>query len=457
MSTSSEKIQSPMSEFALVCRGCLTYANPMKNMYEWGLAEDFFRLTDVEGGRDEGISELLCAACEETLRVCKSFRLQCLESDMLLRNTAKKKTPDPGPDIPLEVNISHILDDDKLTIYISLPDSQDKIQLPCPYDCKGEYQKKYDLKQHLIKLHQKPKDYCVETRFYCTAMDCSYNAGSERQKWFSERKFLNQHYKKVHRRKLFQCRYCSEGFSAQPDYRRHMTICNLKYPCEICNTEYKNREKYLVHLLRKHPDLHKKYKAEKRKSKLVNDSKKAKNDEKFDFCDSPKRTFATQTLSPEDTIKNDVALPSWQSLPGKSEDEIKRDEISTQTVFEDLLSLKSQTSEDEIYFSETVSLSDIQTQTFPVEFGLSRSNKETLTNETQSPDLSIKETQTCLCLYDSPKFNYKLFDSISSSPSSLNLTSTETQTSEFKSTVKSDVLLSFNSAETQTSDELNDF
>lgn len=239
-------------------------------------------------------------------------------------------------------------------------------------------------------------------------------------------------------------------FSTVTQFNGHLKTCNMKFSCNACDVTYNTNEKLLVHLLRRHPDLHKQYKDErrtsKRKIKLELEAKKAKLDEKLDYmCDSPKRSFATQTR-PEENIKNDVTLASWDSNPSKSD---KTDEISTQTVFEDLLSLKSQNSEDEsIFFAETVSLSDIQTQTFPIEFGLSRSNKVTITSETQSPDLSIKETQTCYCLYDSPKF--RLFDSVSSSPASINLTSTQTQTLELKSEVKSEDLLSFNSAETQT-------
>lgn len=242
----------------------------------------------------------------------------------------------------------------------------------------------------------------------------------------------------------------------------------------------------MVHLKRKHPDVHQRYKnenAEKRRSENANEAKKKKtvmeapaetviteelatgtvtetwifnetenknetsSKTREDVCDSPKKSFATQI--PED-IRNDVTLSSWQS---KNDFETKTDEISTQVAYEDLLSLKSQNSEDEIFFSDPVSLSDIQTQTFPLEFGLSRSNKETQSSknsQTQSPDFSIKETQTCFCHFESPKPNFKLFDSLSSSPASINQTSAETQTADPRHSVKSDVLLSFSSAETQT-------
>lgn len=31
-----------------VCRGCLTSYGDMKNMIEWGLAEDFYKLTNIQ-------------------------------------------------------------------------------------------------------------------------------------------------------------------------------------------------------------------------------------------------------------------------------------------------------------------------------------------------------------------------------------------------------------------------
>lgn len=279
-------------------------------------------------------------------------------------------------------------------------------------------------------------------KYFCTEENCAYNVCSGKLKWFTSRKVLNQHNNKIHRSKIFHCDKCNSNFALITDFNRHLKTCNIVFKCEICDITYSSNERLLVHLKRHHPDLHKQYKnarkAERKKSKTEPDSKRFKTEmEKFDYIfDSPKRSFATQTL--ENTIRNDVTLTSWNFT--------KTDEISTQTVFEDLLSLKSQSEDDSILFSETVSLSDIQTQTFPLEFGSNRSNKETLTD----PDISIKETQTCVCRYESPKPQFRLFDSVTSSPSGGNLTSTETQTHEFRSTISDVLLTNFNCAETQT-------
>lgn len=339
--------------------------------------------------------------------------------------------------------VTFTFDEHQLIFTIQAPDHEAKITLPCPYDCKENYIKKKDLHLHLIKKHNLTKDYNVDVKYFCSDENCAYNECSGKLKWFSKRKFLNQHHNKVHKRKIFHCDKCNNNFALITDFNRHTKTCNVAYKCEICNLTYNSNERLLVHLMRHHPDLHKQYKnARKAERQSGPDSKRLKTEmEKYDYIfDSPKRSFATQTL--ENTIKNDVALPSWQNTP-KNYSFTKTDEISTQTVFEDLLSLKSQSEDDSLFFSETVSLSDIQTQTFP--FNLSRSNKETLTD----PDMT-KETQTCVCMshtYDSPKPHFRLFDSISSSP--IGLTSTETQTNEFRSNV-SDVLLGYNCAETQT-------
>lgn len=346
--------------------------------------------------------------------------------------------PSPEELILQENTVNYIQLNDKLVIQITAPDMVSKIYISC-LQCEQKFIKKKDLSLHITKCHGIGKRRDIELQYYCNMPECSYFLNSGKDKYFKERKFLNQHFNKVHSDKIYHCQQCNLTFSTQSSRERHIKTCNVSFLCQVCNISYDSNEKLLVHLLRKHPDLHKQYKEEKKILKrkpatsINSDLKRPKSDQErlneF-FCDSPKRSSATQTLNLEDNIKNDVTLPLWPT---------KTDEISTQTVFEDLLSLKSQSSEDDsIFFSESVSLSDIQTQTFPLEFGLSRSNKETITCETQSPDLSIKETQTCFCLYDSPKIADFSTASIPVT-SSLSLTST-IQASELRSNIKSDVL-----------------
>ncbi|KAJ8706477.1 hypothetical protein PYW07_012555 [Mythimna separata] len=406
MSAPYTKLVTPISRLTLVCRGCLADTGEMKNMYEWGLYDDYFRITAIETTRRPGVSELLCAACEAAMMTCKQFRDKCQLSDKILKTSltvrAKKKATKGQRN-----QVTSVLEDQKLTIMITAPKASTKIGLPCPYHCKDNFYKKTDLQNHLKKSHSVSEKFKVDVQYHCAELECIYHVTSEKKKSFSGRKYLNQHMNKVHKIKTYFCNDCSQCFATETELQRHLKCCNYIYICEMCNTKYDTNEKLMVHLKRKHPNVHKMYKnekAEKRKSENGSDTKKKKVDEEnecvtekivteqvsagtvtetwifnegetktdksstktpvIDICDSPKKSSATQI--PED-IRNDVTLPSWQS---KNEFETKTDEISTQVAFEDLLSLKSQNSEDEIFFSDPVSLSDIQTQTFPLEFDL---------------------------------------------------------------------------------------
>ncbi|XP_039763009.1 uncharacterized protein LOC120635871 [Pararge aegeria] len=453
-------------DLSLICRGCLATSGEMKNMVEWGLLDDFHRLTNVQVNTSDNPSLLLCLKCEDVLYRCRCFKVTSQVSDQMLKSAIEKKqskeslerttAPKSEEASNSQDNLIHSeLTSKSVIMKITAPNMDRKINLPCHY-CQSNFLKKTDLVHHLLKQHKVAKDFAVDLKFYCHIQDCSYYINSGKEKFFTGRKYLNQHAFKVHGEKV-NCSVCELSFANDVAYKRHLRTCNYLYMCQVCDVQYNTNEKLLIHLLRKHPDLHEQYKnerkAQKRRSENCVDTKKIKNDRSQDgdkgdaFCDSPKRSFATQTLELERHIKNDVTLPSWHA---ERMDETKKDEMSTQTVFEDLLSLKSNMSEDDAMFSDSVSLSDIQTQTLPLEFGLSRVNKETITSETQSPDLSIKETQTCLCLYESPKPNFRCIDSVSSSPSTFSmLTSTETQTLDLRGSLYND-LLSFSSAETQT-------
>ncbi|OWR41575.1 hypothetical protein KGM_204915 [Danaus plexippus plexippus] len=447
----------PLNDVSLVCRSCLAASGDMKNMTEWGYAEDFYKLTNIQINRLDNITELLCTSCEGLVLNYRSFVQQCRQSDRLLKDMRQKSlTPNTKKDVE-ENSIALEINENELTFKITAPDMESKLYLPCN-QCHDTFVKKNDLISHMTKKHNNHDNIIINMKFFCSFPDCPYNVLSGKDKHFSGRKYLNQHIFKVHKAKNLLCHNCDLTFSSDQDFRRHLKTCNYIYICKVCDIQYKTNEKLLVHLLRKHPDLHKQYKierkAEKRKIEIEEPKKlRAHNENPELTCDSPKRSFATQTFELKRQIKNDVTLPSWLA---DKQDETKKDEISTQTVFEDILSVKSQNSEDDLFFSETVSLSDIQTQTIPLEFGLSRSNKQTITSETQSPDLSMKETQTCLCLYETHKPNRCLEGIPSNSNSNFcTLTSTETQTHRFHSQ-DSDSLMSFTSTETQTCfDDLN--
>lgn len=50
MSAPYRKIEPPISEYSLVCRGCLAGSGEMKNIREWGMIDDFYHVTNVQVG-----------------------------------------------------------------------------------------------------------------------------------------------------------------------------------------------------------------------------------------------------------------------------------------------------------------------------------------------------------------------------------------------------------------------
>ncbi|CAD0207101.1 unnamed protein product [Chrysodeixis includens] len=89
-------LETPLDPTAVVCRGCLAESGEMKNIYEWGLAEDYFLITAIaETLRKPGLSELLCSKCEETLNSFKQFRKRCQASDHHLKSNLKADEDTP--------------------------------------------------------------------------------------------------------------------------------------------------------------------------------------------------------------------------------------------------------------------------------------------------------------------------------------------------------------------------
>lgn len=41
-------IDIKLKDLALICRGCLASSGQMKNMIEWDLVEDFYKLTNIQ-------------------------------------------------------------------------------------------------------------------------------------------------------------------------------------------------------------------------------------------------------------------------------------------------------------------------------------------------------------------------------------------------------------------------
>lgn len=274
MSESVEVTENAEDPSTLVCRGCLAEWGEMKNMHEWGLDADFFRYTNIPWVSLQGLPVLLCSECEEDLNKTKSFVDRCQESDKIAKrklNIEKKEKPKVS-----QCHVSSNLEEDKLIFSITSPDPDDKIMLPCPFlTCTSRFPKKWLLNQHLTKNHKIAANFKIEQHYYCTIVGCAYSYNSVPNKYFSDRKFLNQHFNKLHKDKNYSCAKCKKMFALKSDLYRHLRTCNLIYTCTMCKKEYTSNESYLVHLKRRHPHIHTKYKQEKKAAKHLSDVEKS--------------------------------------------------------------------------------------------------------------------------------------------------------------------------------------
>lgn len=190
----------------------------------------------------------------------------------------------------------------------------------CPVEnCNSVFKKSPHLTMHLAKHHKIGKlglltKQC-NSRFFCPVQKCTYNKSTADCKSFSQNRLLKQHYMKVHGQKKYECVKCDTKFSIQSIYKRHLNECGNMFYCEACGWEYNNKGSLVLHLSRKHPDLHRLYK--QNKYKLCNTST-SKTSQSIDDLNSKKlpifRNVDTSVISQafhaviSDTGQNDFML-----------------------------------------------------------------------------------------------------------------------------------------------------
>ncbi|XP_055933564.1 uncharacterized protein LOC129963302 isoform X2 [Argiope bruennichi] len=87
----------------------------------------------------------------------------------------------------------------------------------------------------------------MKARFHCSVPGCLYFTGSER--FFTEKKFLNQHIAKVHAEKKYSCSKCTKCFGLDSLRKLHEKTCGIEWKC-TCGVKYSSRESLLTHARR---------------------------------------------------------------------------------------------------------------------------------------------------------------------------------------------------------------
>ncbi|KAJ6645358.1 ATM interactor [Pseudolycoriella hygida] len=92
-------------------------------------------------------------------------------------------------------------------------------------------------------------------RYFCPEENCKYNESVQSNaKSFSSKKYLKQHYLKVHAKKSIPCGRCDKNFSSLAFKAAHELSCGQQFVCTECKWTYKSKEALMTHCRRKnHP------------------------------------------------------------------------------------------------------------------------------------------------------------------------------------------------------------
>lgn len=130
-------------------------------------------------------------------------------------------------------------------------------QKPCTVaECSSTFTNVSNLNMHLEKHHgvqvKKLIDTDSEVQYFCPIPKCKYNVlQNQSLQFFKSRKYLRQHFLKVHAKKSEQCSKCDKSFANVSLKTLHERSCGMLFKCLDCDWEYTTRECLLTHCRRK--------------------------------------------------------------------------------------------------------------------------------------------------------------------------------------------------------------
>lgn len=113
-----------------------------------------------------------------------------------------------------------------------------------------------NLHMHLQKHHRIPVNKIVDNNtdvhYFCPISKCKYNVlESSGSNYFKTKKYLRQHFLKVHAEKSIKCSKCIKAFANQTLKIQHERTCGQIFQCIDCDWKYTSRECLLTHCRRK--------------------------------------------------------------------------------------------------------------------------------------------------------------------------------------------------------------
>lgn len=125
-------------------------------------------------------------------------------------------------------------------------------------DCASTFQNNSNMKFHLQKHHRlnvsSAIDPTTKVRYFCPEPNCKYNVAINNGKmamFFASRKYLRQHFLKMHAIKKFDCDQCTKKFASAALHHQHAKMCGNVFKCDVCGWTYSSRECLMTHCRRK--------------------------------------------------------------------------------------------------------------------------------------------------------------------------------------------------------------
>lgn len=128
---------------------------------------------------------------------------------------------------------------------------------PCTVaGCASTFTSTSNLNMHLEKHHgvqiTKLIDKQSEVQYFCPVHNCKYNVLQNcSTQFFKTRKYLRQHFLKVHAAKNEKCTKCDKSFASVALKVLHERSCGMLFECVDCDWKYTTRECLLTHCRRK--------------------------------------------------------------------------------------------------------------------------------------------------------------------------------------------------------------
>ncbi|XP_043461693.1 ATM interactor isoform X2 [Leptopilina heterotoma] len=142
-------------------------------------------------------------------------------------------------------------------------------------ECDMRFKNLARYRMHNFKIHDKKYKLKANdeteknVQYHCPVNNCIYAINCNR--FFTQKRYLKQHYLKIHAERKYPCTLCPKSFSTEAAKEAHVKVCGIRFECKVCQKFYNSYEALLTHAKRNLHEVDQKY----RKNRLSTAKSKA--------------------------------------------------------------------------------------------------------------------------------------------------------------------------------------